>query len=107
MKDKKFAGYEMPHYTEHDLYAMDKEVVVWAYCLLQDKFEHLRDCEYVDPKERYRILTVKMFGRSSEKSKILNGEKSKAPDTEINETEEKKPGCRKRKMKLPMIMIQI
>ena len=60
MTDKKLAGYEMPHYTEHDLYEMDKESVVWAYCLLQDKFEHLRDCEYVDLKERYRILTVRI-----------------------------------------------
>ena len=96
MKDKKLAGYEMPHYTEHDLYAMDKEVVVWAYCLLQDKFEHLRDREYVDLKERYRILTVKMFGRSSEKSKILNGEKSNAPDTGSNETEEKTAGLQEK-----------
>ena len=80
MTDKKLAGYEMPHYTEHDLYEMDKESVVWAYCLLQDKFEHLRDCEYVDLKERYRILTVRMFGRSSEKSKILNGAKPETPE---------------------------
>ena len=78
------SGYEMPHYTEHDLMSMDKEAVVWAYCLLQDRFEHLRDCDYVDLEERLRIMTVRMFGRSSEKSKILagSGDKSKtsAPD---------------------------
>ena len=74
-------GYEMPHYTEHDLMSMDKESIVWAYCLLQDRFEHLRDCDYVDLEERLRIMTVRMFGRSSEKSKILTGSGNKNSDS--------------------------
>ena len=73
--------YEMPHYTEHDLMSMGKEFVVWAYCLLQDRFEHLRDCDYADLEEKYRIMTVRMFGRSSEKSRILNGSGSKKEET--------------------------
>ena len=63
--------YEMPHYTEHDLMSMDKESIVWAYCLLQDKFERLRDCDYVNLEEQLRIMTVRMFGRSSEKTRML------------------------------------
>ena len=73
MIPKKKYVYEMPHYTEHDLKLMDKEFIVWAYCLLQDKFEHLRDCDYVDLEERLRIMTARMFGRSSEKTDILTG----------------------------------
>ena len=84
MDSKKMLRYEMPHYTEYDLMAMDKEHIVWAYCLLQDRFEHLRDCDYPDLEERLRIMTVRMFGRSSEKSRILSGsgdDKKKKVDT--------------------------
>ena len=77
MNSKKKYGYEMPHYTEHELDSMDKETIVRTYCLLQEKFEHLRDCDYVDLKERLRIMTVRMFGRSSEKTKVLTGDKAK------------------------------
>ena len=72
MVEKK-PGYEMPHYTEYDLYSMSRKSLVWAYCLLQNKFERLRDRDYEDLKERYRILNVRLFGRSSEKSSILKG----------------------------------
>lgn len=61
----------MPHYTEHDLEAMDKDKLVWAYCLIQDRFERLRDHDYPDLEERFRILNARMFGRSSERSRIL------------------------------------
>lgn len=73
MATPKMSGYEMPHYTEHDLCLMDKDSLVWAYCLLQHKFERLRDCDYADLEERYHILKIKAFGRSSEKSSILGG----------------------------------
>ena len=89
MTDKKLVRYEMPHYTEHDLYAMDKESVVWAYCLLQEKFEHLRDCDYPDLEERYHILTVKAFGRSSEKSKILNSSETKGTENISDKADDK------------------
>ena len=69
--------YEIPHYTEYELMSMDKKSVVWAYCLLQNKFEHLRDCDYVDLEERLRIMTMRMFGRSSEKFRILTGSDNK------------------------------
>ncbi|MCR5789196.1 MAG: transposase [Lachnospiraceae bacterium] len=85
--------YEIPHYTEHNLMSMDKESIVWAYCLLQDKFEHLRDCDYVDLEERLRIMTVRMFGRSSEKSSILTGSgkgKKNAPSESKNPTNDDK-----------------
>ena len=78
IRNKKFR-YEMPHYTEHELHAMDGESLVWAYCLLQDRFERLRDYDYADLEERFRILNVSMFGRSSEKSRILKGASSKDP----------------------------
>ena len=74
MATPKMSGYEMPHYTEHDLCLMDKDSLVWAYCLLQHKFERLRDCDYADLEERYHILKIKAFGRSSEKSSILGGQ---------------------------------
>ena len=79
MTEKRKARYEMPHYTEHDLQAMDERSLVWAYCLLQDKFEHLRDCDYADLEERFHILNARMFGRSSEKSRILKGAGCKEP----------------------------
>ena len=85
--------HEMPHYTEYDLISMDKEALVWAYCLLQDKFERLRDCDYADLEERLRIMTVRMFGRSSEKTRILTGsgkgKKNASPVPE--ETDDDKP----------------
>ena len=85
--------HEMPHYTEYDLISMDKEALVWAYCLLQDKFERLRDCDYADLEERLRIMTVRMFGRSSEKTRILTGsgkgKKNASPAPE--ETDDDKP----------------
>lgn len=77
MNAKQSARYEMPHYTQYDLYIMDKELIVWAYCLLQGKYEDLRDHEYADLEERYQILRVRTFGRSSEKSSILKGKASK------------------------------
>ena len=70
---QKKPGYEMPHYTEYDLYSMSRKSLVWAYCLLQNKFERLRDRDYEDLKERYRILNVRLFGRSSEQSSIRAG----------------------------------
>ena len=73
MDDKKKSMYEMPHYTEYDLYSMDKERLVWAYCLLQDRFERLRDFDYPSLEERYHILNARMFGRSSEKTRVLKG----------------------------------
>ena len=91
MTDKKKSRYGMPHYTEYDLYGMDKETLVWAYCFLQDKFEYLRDCDYADLEERYRILNVRVFGRSSEKSRIINGNSSKEPGKEPGNTAEKTP----------------
>ena len=77
MNPKKKNDYEMPHYTEYELMSMNKKSIVWAYCLLQKKFEHLRDYDYVDLEERLRIMTARMFGRSSEKSRILTGSDSK------------------------------
>ncbi len=89
MSGKKKIRYEMPHYTEHDLHAMDEESLVWAYCLLQDKFEHLRDCDYADLEERFHILNARMFGRSSEKSRILNGAGFKEPGRDSGTESEK------------------
>ena len=73
MADKTKSRYEMPHCTEYDLRSMDKESLVWAYCLLQDRFERLRDCDYPSLEERYHILLARMFGRSSEKSSVISG----------------------------------
>ena len=92
MTVKKMSKYEMPHYTEDDLMSMDKESLVCAYCLLQDRFEHLRDCDYADLEERFHILNARVFGRSSEKSRVLKGlskeedkktgqDKTQTPDT--------------------------
>ena len=100
MNAKQSARYEMPHYTQYDLYTMDKELIVWAYCLLQGKYEDLRDHEYADLEERYRILKVRAFGRSSEKSSILKGKTSKgtgesAEETDIGENPEEDAGEKK------------
>lgn len=97
MNAKQSARCEMPHYTQYDLYTMDKELIVWAYCLLQDKYEDLRDHEYADLEERYRILKIRAFGRSSEKSAILKGKTSKgtgesAEETDVGENPEEAAG---------------
>ena len=39
MNDIKKAKYVLPHYAPQDLYAMDHDGIVWAYCLLQDRFD--------------------------------------------------------------------
>ena len=92
MAYKKTYRYEIPHYTEHDLYAMDKEAIVWAYCLIQDRFEHLRDCDLPDLLERFRILNARMFGRSSERSKILDGAKENNTEASAESTKEDASG---------------
>ena len=90
MDDIRKARYGMPHYTEYDLQAMDKDKLVWAYCLIQDRFERLRDRDYPDLEERFRILTVRTFGRSSEKSRTLNGTKPKETDNDGKDGPDKK-----------------
>ena len=71
MRTKKKMDYRFPHYTEDDLRTLDHEALVWAYCLLQDRFEHLRDYDLPNLEEKYRIRLVKQFGRSTEKSSAL------------------------------------
>ncbi|MCR5405658.1 MAG: IS66 family transposase [Lachnospiraceae bacterium] len=88
MTDKKMSKYEIPHYTEHDLNEMDKDAIVWAYCLIQDRFERLRDRDYPDLEERFRILNVRMFGRSSEKSSILGGNSRRDPNNDPEKGDE-------------------
>lgn len=81
MRTKKTMDYSFPHYTETELTKMDHVNLVWAYCLLQNRFEHLRDVDMPDLKEKYRISIVRKFGRSSEKESILSGEsKTKGVD---------------------------
>ena len=87
MNEVKRAKYEMPHYTQYDLYTMDRESIVWAYCLLQDRFESLRDSDYADLEERFHILKVRAFGRSSERSSILKGEKPKGSERKVEDGE--------------------
>ena len=86
MRTKKTMDYRFPHYTEDDLRALDPEALVWAYCLLQDRFEHLRDYDLPDLEEKYRISLVKRFGRSTEKSSSLTGHsQEKKPDGKATE----------------------
>lgn len=88
MKTKKKMDYSFPHYTEDDLRAFDPEALVWAYCLLQDRFEHLRDYDLPDLEEKYRISLVKRFGRSTEKSSALTGHgQEKEPEEKKKEKE--------------------
>ena len=77
MRTKRTRDYSFPHYTESDLLRLDHESLVWAYCLLQDRFECLRDRDLPDLEERYRISLARQFGRSTEKTSALSGKGEK------------------------------
>jgi len=84
--------YGFPHYTEDELRALDHEALVWAYCLLQARFEHLRDKDLPDLEEKYRISLVKRFGRSSEKSSVMTGHSQEKKPEEEQEKEPERKG---------------
>lgn len=95
MRTKKKMDYRFPHYTEDDLRTLDHEALVWAYCLLQDRFEHLRDYDLPNLEEKYRIRLVKQFGRSTEKSSALTGHSQEAEKEKKNDAPQKKDKVQK------------
>lgn len=88
-KKKQELNYDLPHDTESDLRCLDHEALVWAYCLLQDRFEDLRDRLIPDLKEKYLVSRIRQYGRSSEKMSVLtsHAERSQVSETADNPTD--------------------